>query len=139
MSVIENYRYRVNALIFFGIVTGLVWFWLDSARAREAALGIARIACTRNNLQLLDESVALARVGLRWTPDGVRLRRMFRLEYSAQGADREIGYLILLGQRLEVIDLGIPPTPQGQEAPPPASEVQADNVVPFRRDRKPPT
>lgn len=100
----------------------LVWFWLDSARAREIATGICQAACEQRGLQFLDQTVALRRIGLRWTDRGIRIRRLFQFDYSEEGVGRRDGHLILLGIHLEEFSLGLPS--------------QGDNVVPFRR--KPP-
>jgi hypothetical protein len=86
----------------------LGWFWLDSLRAREIAIGICRVACERRGLQLLDQAAALQRIGLARTPDGLRLRRVFRFDFSEEGVGRRSGYLILRGIDLELLSLGLP-------------------------------
>lgn len=100
----------------------LIWFWLDSARAREIATGICQTACDQRGLQFLDQTVALQRIGLRWTHQGIRVRRLFQFDYSEEGVGRRDGHLILVGIQLEEFSLGLPS--------------QGDNVVPFQR--KPP-
>ncbi|MCB1923961.1 MAG: DUF3301 domain-containing protein [Gammaproteobacteria bacterium] len=114
----------------------LAWIWLDGARAREIATALARRHCDRHDLQFLDETVALARMGLRWTQQGIRIRRMFRFDFSLEGVGRRTGYILLLGLQLETIDDGLP-------SEPPAKIVEATDitpvddpdhkVVPFRR------
>ncbi len=93
-------------LIVIAILAG--WFWLDSLRAREIATGICRAACERRNLQFLDQTVALRHLTLRWTHGGLRFRRVYRFDYSEQGVMRNIGYMVMLGQDLEEISLGLP-------------------------------
>jgi len=39
------------------VLGGIVWFWFDSLKAREAGLEAARRACQREGLQFLDETV----------------------------------------------------------------------------------
>jgi len=97
-SVTEN-------LLAILLVLLVGWLWLDTLRAREMAVGLARQACERYNLQFLDQAVALRRVGLRWTRNGVRVRRQYRFEFSEQGTDRRYGDLVLLGLRLENLSL----------------------------------
>jgi len=81
------------------IVLGLLaMLWLSGARAREMAVAISRKACDGEGYQLLDDSVALQRIGLRWTG-------MYRFEYSIDGTLREIGYVILLGYQLESVHI----------------------------------
>jgi hypothetical protein len=83
------------------------WLWLDMLRAREMAVGLARQACARYGVQFLDQAVALRRLGLRWTGAGVRLRRMYRFEFSEEGIGRRAGYLILAGLRLERLEMDL--------------------------------
>lgn len=113
------------------------WFWLDSARAREFAVTLARRYCDHRGLQFLDDTVSLARMGLRWTSDGITLRRMFSFDFSLEGVGRRTGYVLLLGTRLETIDDGLPREP-GEDTPePPTDSGERGKVLPFRpRDRQ---
>ena len=113
----------------------IAWIWLIGARAREFATLLARRHCTQRHLQLLDETVALARMGIRWTDEGIRMRRMYRFEFSLEGVGRRVGYILILGDRIEAIDDGLdieePQSAPGDPDDPPAT---SDNkVVPFRR------
>lgn len=92
--------------ILFLLLLG--WFWLDSLRAREIAIGICRAACEQRDLQLLDQAVALQHIGLRRTPGGLRLRRIFRFDFSEEGVGRHTGYLVLRGVDLEAFSLSLP-------------------------------
>ena len=89
----------------------LIWFWLDSARAREIATGICQAACRERNLQFLDQTVAVSRLGIRWIGQGVRIRRMFRFEFSEEGLGRRTGHVTLIGINLEDFSLGLPTEP----------------------------
>ncbi len=93
------------ALLLAGFI---IWFWLDSARSREIATGICQKACQQRGVQLLDQTVALARLSLRWTPRGIRIRRIFRFDYSDEGVGRNIGHLTLVGIALEEFSMGLP-------------------------------
>lgn len=95
----------LSTLASITILGLLALLWLSGARAREQAAAISRKACEREGYQLLDDSVALQRVGLRWTSQGLRLRRMFRFDYSIDGTLRETGYVLLLGQQLESVHI----------------------------------
>ena len=94
-----------SALILLILLFALAMLWLDGARARELAIGISKAACKQQGLQLLDDTVSLERIGLRWTTGGLRFRRMFRFEYSIEGTLRQNGYVILIGPQLELIHL----------------------------------
>ncbi|HBG93917.1 MAG TPA: DUF3301 domain-containing protein [Chromatiaceae bacterium] len=88
------------------------WLWLDMLRAREMAVAMAKRACERHDVQFLDQAVALRRLGLRWTNDGLRLRRQYRFEFSEEGTGRRNACLVLVGLRVETLDMGLPPTPE---------------------------
>jgi hypothetical protein len=90
----------------------VAWFWLDSLRAREIATGISRAACDRQDVQFLDQTVALRRIGLRWPPQGMRLRRVYTFDYSEEGVGRRTGHLVMLGMDLEELSLGLPLHPE---------------------------
>ena len=82
------------------------WFWYDSLRARERAVGLGREACERDRLQFLDETVLCTRTRPARGADGrVRLRRMYRFEFSDDGVNRRTGHLVLLGAELESLQL----------------------------------
>ena len=95
---------------FSGIlaIVFLIWFWLDSARAREIATGICEVTCQQRGIQFLDQTVALSRLGIRWTNRGVRIRRLFRFDFSEEGLGRQIGHVTLVGIQLEELSLGLP-------------------------------
>ena len=99
-SVTEN-LFAMLLLLLVG------WLWLDTLRAREMAVGLARRACERHDVQFLDQAVALRRLGLRWSREGVRVRRQYRFEFSEEGTGRRYGSLILLGLRLEHLHLDL--------------------------------
>lgn len=86
----------------------LGWYWLDSLRARELAIGICRAACERNETQFLDQTVSLSRLRLSWTPNGLRLRRTYRFEFSEEGSLRQTGHLTLVGMEMDEISFGLP-------------------------------
>ncbi|MES9934923.1 MAG: DUF3301 domain-containing protein [Sedimenticola sp.] len=106
----------ISSILFIALI---IWFWLDSARAREIATAICAEACNSRNLQFLDQTVALKRIGLRWTNQGIRIRRRFQFDYSEEGEGRYSGHITLVGIQLEEFSLGLPS--------------EQSNVVPLRR------
>lgn len=104
------------------LIGALIWFWLDSARARELAVGICSESCNRAQLQFLDQTVALRRLGIRWTPQGIRVRRTFQFDYSEEGEGRHQGRITLVGIQLEAFSFETHP--------------RGDNIVPLRQQPK---
>ena len=90
-------------LILLGLI---VWFWQDTLRARELALRAARDVCQHQQLQLLDGTVTLRRLTLRRSHRGrVTLQRTFQFSYSAEGNDRQTGFIITLGGVVDQVGL----------------------------------
>ncbi|GIX26824.1 DUF3301 domain-containing protein [Pelomicrobium sp. G1] len=87
-------------LAFVVLAAGLV-FWYDALRAREAALKAGKALCERAGVQLLDETVSVAALGLGRDADGrLAIRRRYRFEYSDTGNNRREGRIVLLGTRV---------------------------------------
>lgn len=90
------------------LVAGLAgaWLWVDSLRARERAVDAGRAACRRYGLQLLDDTVAIARLWPGRTAEGqLRLRRTYTFEFSDTGDNRRQGAIVMLGGQLEDLQL----------------------------------
>lgn len=80
----------------------LVWFWLQSLRARDIAVRTAQELCQRQGLQLLDATVSLSGLRPQRNAQGrLTLLRTYQFEYSADGAVRQQGFVLLLGLRVE--------------------------------------
>lgn len=82
----------------------LVWWWLDSLRARERALEHCRYACERNGLQLLDETVACVSLRPERDADGrLVLRRIYAFEFTDNGNNRRHGSIVMLAGHVESV------------------------------------
>ncbi len=82
------------------------WFWYDSMRARERAVHAGRAACDREGLQFLDETVLCTRTRPTRDADGrVTLRRVYAFEFSDDGRRRRGGSIVMVGARLESLEL----------------------------------
>lgn len=101
----------MDHLVALMLLLSLGWFWLDALRARELAVVLAGRACDERGLQFLDQAVALRRMGLRWTRDGLRFRRVYRFDWSDGGVGRSTGTLVLVGLTLAELSLGLPTAP----------------------------
>jgi len=103
----------------FCCTLGLVWAWHASMAARERANAAAGEACERLRLELLDGTVALARLWPRRDDAGrLTLERTYTCEYTDDGRRRLRGFVVLLGRRVTSIGLaaakdGPPPQPPG--------------------------
>lgn len=94
----------MSSFLIILFLVAAAWFWLDSSRAREMAVGICQQASEKYGVQFLDESVALKRLGLRWPAEGLRIRRVYYFDFSRDGVERLQGNLALVGINLEYLD-----------------------------------
>jgi hypothetical protein len=96
----------VSEALLAAAAAAVGWFWYDSMRARERAVSLGRAACERDGLQFLDETVLCVKTRPGRDADGrVKLRRCYRFEFSDDGMHRRAGNMVLLGARLESLEL----------------------------------
>jgi hypothetical protein len=69
---------------------------------------ISREVCKDLNVQRLDEAVSLRRVGFARSEYGLNLERVFRFEFSVNGADRRPGEICLHGEMPRWVHLSHP-------------------------------
>jgi hypothetical protein len=90
----------------------LGWLWLDSLKAREAAVRAARAACEAEDLLFLDDTVGIA--GIKPARDGegrLKLQRAYDFEYSDTGNNRIHGSVVMLGHRVTLLNVGLRAVP----------------------------
>jgi hypothetical protein len=116
----------VQSLLPLILILAGFYLWQSALKAREQARDISHALCARARVQLLDQTVALQRVGISRGADGwLHLRRRYRFELSTDGLDRHQGTLELLDGVLLSHSMPM----QGGEAPAPIS---ATNVIELR-------
>jgi uncharacterized protein DUF3301 len=82
------------------------WFWFDSMRARESAVRRGKETCKSEALLFLDDTVALASLGIARDRRGrLLLRRTYRFEFSDTGNNRLKGSVVVMGRFVELVTL----------------------------------
>lgn len=95
-----------EALIFLGILAGILLIWFESLRIREFIIRLCRKVCNELELQLLDQTVSLRSITIRRsTTGGIHLYRIYQFEVSRNGADRYPGFVSLLGKTIQSIQI----------------------------------
>jgi hypothetical protein len=90
------------------LLAAIVWLWFDSVKARDIAIEAARRACAADGVQFLDDTVAIASLQPARDDDGrLVLRRAYAFEYSVSGDDRRPGSIVLLGQQVMFVNVGL--------------------------------
>jgi len=95
-----------DLLILF-IVVGIVFFWWQQDKLHRRALALAKTACDRADVQLLDDSVGLRRLRLRRLNGHFIIERHFGFEFSPSGAARYLGLIIFHGTAVHSVDLDL--------------------------------
>jgi hypothetical protein len=106
-SNLSHVTLEITAIL---VCIAVAWLWMDSLKAREAAVRAAREACAYDNLLFLDQTVSITAVKLKRDEDGrVQLQRAYEFEYSDTGDNRRKGSVVLLGRRVVLFNVGLRP------------------------------
>ena len=96
-----------DALVFL-LIAAALWTWWSAARSRETAIRLARSACRRCQVQLLDETVSLQKLRLKRDSSGrTGIERWYQFEFSTNGADRRAGIVGVRGATLTDMHLDL--------------------------------
>ena len=96
----------MQGLILLLFLMALFWFWYTSAQSREAALKLVLQNLQESGLQLLDGAIYLKKIWPTRLPNGVvGLLRFYHFEYTANGADRYQGLIVMAGHQLEYLQI----------------------------------
>lgn len=94
------------------LLTALGWLWYDSLNVREIAVRAAREACVAEGLLFLDDTVGISSLKLGRDGAGrLQLQRAYEFEYSDTGDNRLKGSVVMLGQRVILLNVGLRPAP----------------------------
>jgi len=96
----------LDDLILIVLLLGAYLYWFNGQQAKEIALKAVRANCLNLDVQMLDEYVALNGIWLKRDQAGkMRVRRVFLFEFSSTGNERYNGVCIMLGRRVESIQM----------------------------------
>jgi hypothetical protein len=98
----------VFEIVSIAFLVAVSWLWFDSVKVRGIAVAAAARTCAAEGWQLLDETVAIARLKPARDEEGrLVLFRSYRFEYSDTGNNRRPGRIDLLGQDVLTINTGL--------------------------------
>jgi len=99
----------MSTAIALTVILALLGLWAGSLRARESALAATQRSCRELGVELLDQTVELAGLGVERSADGwLHLRRRYAFEFTQDGHTRHKGCAVLLGSRLESLQFDFP-------------------------------
>ncbi len=86
----------MQEFLLIAFIIFLFWFWKDSMSTSEVAMAIAKRACRDINVQLLDDTVSLAKIKLCRNQRGsMSLCRLYTFEFSQTGEVRYSGRIYM--------------------------------------------
>jgi hypothetical protein len=95
-------------IISIAALLAIAWLWFDSVKVREISVQHAKAACDAEGLQFLDETVAISSLQPARDEEGrFILRRVYSFEYSDTGNDRRPGSIVMLGQNVLFVNVGL--------------------------------
>ena len=138
------------------LLCGLVASWMGLTAARERAVAQASRLCSENDVQLLDQSVALSALRLYRHDGHLGVEVRYGFEVSLDGRTRQRGEIWMRGRRvarlmmperdvstLASVEPDYPEAVYGPRRPPATprriAEGSSDNVIPFRPRPKDPS
>ena len=93
-----SFYLEVAALLAMAAAAG---YWLQAMGSKDRARAAARSVCERDQVQFLDDTVALAKLRLRrGEHGGIVFYREVRFEFTSDGAYRYPGMVTMLGARV---------------------------------------
>ena len=105
-----------NMFVLMLLAAGAAWLWHNHG-LRERALERVKQHCKILDIELLDENVALKKIGLIPDANGhKRLARVYNFEFTVTGDQRHTGTITQFGAHSVKIEL--PPYPFQTEAEP---------------------
>lgn len=96
----------LDDIILIILLLSVYLYWFNGQQAKEIALKAVRVHCLNLEVQMLDEYVALNGIRLKRDHTGkIQLQRTFLFEFSSTGNERYNGVCIMLGQRIESMQM----------------------------------
>ena len=118
-----------NLFFLMLLASGGAWLWHNHG-LREKALERVKQHCAKLDLELLDEAVALKRIGFVRDANGrKRLARIYNFEFTVTGEQRHPGTVTQFGAHTMQIELA--PYPFEIKPPP-----RSDNVIEMQQWRQ---
>lgn len=83
----------------------LGWYWFNAQGVKEIAVQATKAYCTKINVQMLDDCVAMRKLWFkRDTYGSMQLWRSFSFEFTSTGEERYNGQIVMLGNKILSIE-----------------------------------
>lgn len=96
----------LDNLVVISLFLLAYWYWQYAQTSKTMALHAAKVRCANLELLMLDDYVALTRMGLKRNAAGKwQVFRCYAFEFASTGDERYQGICTVLGARVLSIDL----------------------------------
>ncbi|MDO3381325.1 DUF3301 domain-containing protein [Gilvimarinus algae] len=96
----------LTVVIWCFALIAIGYYWWRALQTKDLAFAAAVRHCREMDVQMLDQSVYLRRLWFKRNSSGaLSLWRAFYFEFTSTGEDRYSGRVIMLGRRIEAIQL----------------------------------
>jgi len=96
----------LGTLFWLFLGSFLVWYWWRAKAIKDRVLQAAKVYCKQMDVMLLDEAVYLRGLWFKRDRQGnLRVWRRFLFDFTTTGEQRYLGRIIMLGQRIEHMEL----------------------------------
>ena len=121
-----------NMFVLMLLAAGAAWLWHNHG-LRERALERVKQHCKNLDIELLDENVALKKIGLIPDANGhKRLARVYNFEFTVTGDQRHTGTITQFGAHSAQIELA--PCPIPHEEKPEVHSAEVIELSQWRQD-----
>lgn len=101
-----NQAVTLSTLTWLFIAGFAIWYWWRAKAIQDYVLSAAKNHCQRMDVMLLDDAVYLRGLWFKRDRQGkLRVWRRFLFDFTTTGEERYLGRIIMLGQRVEHIEL----------------------------------
>tara|TARA_R110000764_G_scaffold87498_3_gene168371 strand:- start:218 stop:532 length:315 start_codon:yes stop_codon:yes gene_type:complete len=90
---------QLSDIVIFLLIATIIYMWWSNATIREQALIRAKQHCESLNLQLLEGSVAGNEWRPTWHHGQIKIKRVYKFEFSSSGVARYSGNISYLGNQ----------------------------------------
>ena len=116
-----------NMFVLLVLATGAAWLWHNHGM-RERALERVKQHCNKLDIELLDENVALKKIGFIADAKGRRrLARVYNFEFTVTGDQRHAGTITQFGAHSAKIELA--PYPFRADAEPSQGKIPSAQAI----------
>jgi len=96
----------VEGLFLVVSLGAITWYWWDTMSCKEIARVAGSNACSKAQVQFLDDTVELKKFWLRRNSNGhLEICRLYFFEFSSDGAHRYQARITMLGKKVYEVEM----------------------------------